>query len=97
MADDASSKSTSQDVPASGSGSPDAGSPLDDLEGDPLMDEGDPLGGDNPFAGGDPFGGDSFGSEPAALMMAKFWIRQNALLSVGLAFAAGTLIGTLKR
>jgi hypothetical protein len=30
-------------------------------------------------------------------MMAKLWIRQNALLAVGGAFVAGTLIGALKK
>ena len=93
MADDsgASSEPIPTGRPASGGTSPSGGgpapggrSPLDDLEGDPL--------------GGDPFGASGpFGAEPPALTMAKLWIRQNALLSVGVGFAAGVLIGALKR
>lgn len=98
MADDASPETTPTGRPSSGGTSPSSSgarpggpSPLDDLENDPLMG-----GGEGSF-GGDPFGGGALGNEPAALTMAKFWIRQNALLSVGVAFAAGTLIGALKQ
>ena len=99
MADDSSPETTPTGRPASGGTSPSSSgpapggrSPLDDLEDDPLMG-----GGDDPFEGGNPFGSGSLGNEPPALTMTKFWIRQNALLSVGVAFAAGTVLGLLKR
>ena len=109
MADDpeSSPETTPANAPASGGTSPSGGgpvpgeaqSPLEDLESDPTAHgTGSPFGeGDDPFGGGDPFGGEAFGAEPPALMIAKLWIRQNALLSIGVAFAAGTLIGALKQ
>lgn len=80
------------DPSSSGPGASSSSSPLDDLESDPLAG-----GGESPFGEDDPFGSGPFGTEPPAMTMAKFWIRQNALLSVGVAFAAGTLIGLLRR
>lgn len=98
---------------ASSTPPPGEGSPFDDAEGDPLAEGEHPFGEENPFdqdfpgenpfagenafAGEDPFASGAFGNEPPAVMMAKLWIRQNALLSVGVAFAAGTLIGVLKK
>lgn len=83
-------------------------SPLDDLEDDtedgplgagenPFGSEGNPLTGEDPFGEDDPLASGTFGDESPAVMMAKLWIRQNALLAVGAAFAAGTLIGALKK
>jgi hypothetical protein len=79
-------------------------SPLDDLEDDPMAGseapsegEGNPLAGEDPFAGDAPLASGAFGDEPPAVTMAKLWIRQNALLAVGGAFVAGTLIGALKK
>ena len=101
MAEDASPETTPSGRPASGGTSPGSGpapgggSPLDDLEDAAHGD--DPFAGENPLGEDTPFGAEAFSDEPAALMVSKFWIRQNALLSVGLAFAAGTLIGALKR
>lgn len=73
--------------------------PLDELEGEDPFGNDDPFGGGDPFEGGDPFGGGApFSENDSPLVLtAKLWIIQNPLLSVGAAFAAGTLIGVLKR
>ena len=98
MADDPSSETTSETTPSG------EHSPLDDLEDDPMAGsedpfegEGNPLAGEDPFAGDNPLASGAFGDEPPAVTMAKLWIRQNALLAVGGAFVAGTLIGALKK
>jgi hypothetical protein len=83
---------------ASHSAPPGERSPLDDLEDDSFSEGENPFGGEgNPFTTDDPMAEGAFGNESPAVMMAKLWIRQNALLAVGSAFAAGALIGALKK
>ncbi|PSQ77433.1 MAG: hypothetical protein BRD37_05120 [Bacteroidetes bacterium QH_8_67_23] len=96
MAEDASPETTPSGSSASGGTSPSSSGPPPGGES-PLEDLESAVSGDDPFGGENPFGEGAFSDEPAALMVTKFWIRQNALLSVGLAFAAGTLIGALKQ